>query len=80
MVPSTEITNFGQDKSLVDKLNMAWVTISVRVALIYDPMRSNPYASYFCGGFWEWLSKKICLVKDLILPLIILPPLVDLMS
>ena len=41
---------------------MAWGTVSVRVALRYDPLRSNPYAGDLCGGFWERLFKKICLV------------------
>ena len=33
LVPSTFITNFGQDKYFVDDLNMAWVTVSMRAAL-----------------------------------------------
>ena len=64
LVPITLITNVGQDKSLVEDLNMEWSTISVIVALRYDPLRSNPYARYLCGVFWERLFKNICLVLE----------------
>ena len=64
LVPSTVITNAGQDKSLIGDLNMEWESVSMRVALSYDLLSSNPYAGGFCGGFWERLINNICLVLE----------------
>ena len=47
---------------------MAWGNVSVRVALRYDPLRSNRYAKDLGGGFWERIFKKICLVLELLPP------------
>ena len=60
LVPITVITNIGQDKYLVDDLNMVWGTVGVRLALSYDPLNSNPYVEYLRNGFWEQLFKNMC--------------------
>ena len=59
MVPSTVINTAGQDQSLVDDLNIIFDTISVRIALRNNPLRSIPYAGDLRGGFWKRLFKNI---------------------
>ena len=38
LVPITVFANVGQDKFLLDDLNMVWGTVSVIVALRYNPL------------------------------------------
>ena len=80
LVLSTVINNVGLYKYLVDKFNIACITVTVIVALRYYPLGSNPHAGDLCGGFWERLFKKICLVLEPLRPPLILPPIVEPLS